>query len=55
MGSFLSLGHLVRMLKKAEEYGIMFKLHILKLVILIPAAAALPGFHMAWLKNRRRE
>lgn len=55
MGSSQSLGHLVRMLKKAEVYGIMFKFHILKLVILIPDAVALPGVHMAWLKNKRRE
>lgn len=41
--------------KNAKEYGIMFKFYILQLVILIPAAAALPGFHMPWLKNRRRE
>lgn len=41
--------------KTDEEYGIMFTFHILTLVILIPDAAALPGLHMPWPKNRRRE
>nr|KAF6501050.1 hypothetical protein HJG59_008038 [Molossus molossus] len=41
--------------KTDEEYGITFKIRILKLVILIPEAAALPSLHMPGPKNERKE
>lgn len=50
---FRSLGQNAQ--EKTDEYGIMFQCHILKLVILIPDAAAQPSLHMLWPENRREQ
>lgn len=55
MGSSISFGYLVSSREPDEEYGIMFKFHILVLVFLSHEAVVPPGLHMPRPKNRRKE